>query len=313
MLMGLTQYANEEKSEQKWNEWNCEEIMQWIVSLGKDKKIFKQYEKILMEALNEEEISGECMRDINIKDIERWGISNIGHAQILMKHIKWLINIDYEKWNVNQLVEWIVELNPEIYGKYKQILIKTLSAENINGLSIKTKVNDDTKPLEVKDIKRWGVKNFKHSKLLFRNIRLLVENNKGQKNSDIIKMSKSDPNSAIFMEDTANDVKKKIKAAYCPPGVIEKNPILDYTKHIVFGKYDTFVIERKQEYGGNMVYKSYDELEQDYVNLKLHPDDLKKALAKSINKMLEPVRMHFQNDKNAKRLLKQIKNLKITK
>jgi tyrosyl-tRNA synthetase len=43
-------------------------------------------------------------------------------------------------------------------------------------------------------------------------------------------MSKSDPNSAIFMEDTAEDVKKKISKAYCPPKVLEDNPVLDYTK-----------------------------------------------------------------------------------
>lgn len=49
------------------------------------------------------------------------------------------------------------------------------------------------------------------------------------------KMSKSDPDSAIFMEDTAEDVKRKIKKAYCPPQVVEKNPIIDYAKHIVLG------------------------------------------------------------------------------
>ena len=43
-------------------------------------------------------------------------------------------------------------------------------------------------------------------------------------------MSKSDPNSAIFMEDTAEDVKEKIRKAYCPPTVLVDNPILDYTK-----------------------------------------------------------------------------------
>jgi len=30
------------------------------------------------------------------------------------------------------------------------------------------------------------------------------------------KMSKSNPDSAIFMEDTPEEVKKKIKKAYCP-------------------------------------------------------------------------------------------------
>jgi tyrosyl-tRNA synthetase len=34
------------------------------------------------------------------------------------------------------------------------------------------------------------------------------------------KMSKSDPDSAIFMEDAAEDVRRKIKKAYCPPQVL---------------------------------------------------------------------------------------------
>lgn len=33
------------------------------------------------------------------------------------------------------------------------------------------------------------------------------------------KMSKSDPNSAIFMEDSEGDVNVKIKKAFCPPQV----------------------------------------------------------------------------------------------
>jgi tyrosyl-tRNA synthetase len=33
------------------------------------------------------------------------------------------------------------------------------------------------------------------------------------------KMSKSDPHSAIFMEDSEADVNTKIKKAYCPPQV----------------------------------------------------------------------------------------------
>jgi tyrosyl-tRNA synthetase len=48
-------------------------------------------------------------------------------------------------------------------------------------------------------------------------------------------MSKSDPDSAIFMEDAAADVKRKIKKAYCPPQVVEANPIVDYAKNIVMG------------------------------------------------------------------------------
>ena len=48
------------------------------------------------------------------------------------------------------------------------------------------------------------------------------------------KMSKSDPESAIFMEDSEADVKSKIKKSFCPVGIVEANPILDYVKNIIF-------------------------------------------------------------------------------
>ena len=127
------------------------------------------------------------------------------------------------------------------------------------------------------------------------------------------KMSKSKEDSAIFMEDTPDDVRRKIKKAYGPPGIIEKNPILDYTKHLVFGKFDEFTIERSADNGGNITYKSFKELEEDYAAQKLHPNDLKPALAKAINEMIEPVRQHFKNDKNAKKLLGQVKKFRVTR
>lgn len=60
-------------------------------------------------------------------------------------------------------------------------------------------------------------------------------------------MSKSDPNSGIFVTDTAAQVKNKIKKAYCVPGDIKNNPVLDYVKHIVFPSLAcNFVINTKQ-------------------------------------------------------------------
>lgn len=96
-------------------------------------------------------------------------------------------------------------------------------------------------------------------------------------------MSKSDPNSAIFMEDSEKDVKTKIKKAYCPPGIIEKNPCLDYVKNIIFGSFEEFKITRKPENGGDITYKSYQDLEKDYKDLLLHPGDLKAALTDYLN------------------------------
>ncbi|ETO22401.1 hypothetical protein RFI_14798 [Reticulomyxa filosa] len=127
------------------------------------------------------------------------------------------------------------------------------------------------------------------------------------------KMSKSDPDSAIFMEDEAHDVNKKIKQAFCPPKEIANNPCLDYVKHIVFGKLEQFVVKRKPEHGGDLIYTSYEQLEKDYAEGNLHPGDLKPSLAEAINSFLEPVRSHFKNDKYAKQLLDQVKKYRVTK
>ena len=45
----------------------------------------------------------------------------------------------------------------------------------------------------------------------------------------------------------------------------------------------------------------------------LHPGDLKPALARQLNEILQPVRDHFENDAEAKALLKQVKGFKVTK
>lgn len=123
-----------------------------------------------------------------------------------------------------------------------------------------------------------------------------------------VKMSKSKPNSAIFMEDSADDVRTKIKSAFCPPQIVEKNPCLDYIKHIVFQKLDKFEVKRTPEHGGDKVYTEYEEVEKDYVSGELHPSDLKPSLIKALNEIIEPVRKHFATDQNAKKLLEQVKN-----
>lgn len=46
------------------------------------------------------------------------------------------------------------------------------------------------------------------------------------------KMSKSDPESAIWMEDSAEEVRLKVKKAYCPPGEVAGNPCLQYVRFV---------------------------------------------------------------------------------
>ena len=117
-----------------------------------------------------------------------------------------------------------------------------------------------------------------------------------------LKMSKSSPDSAIFMLDTPADVKRKINKAYCPPKQIVENPVLEYCKYIIFERINKFFIERPKKYGGDVEYDSYAALERDYGEGKLNPPDLKPAIIKYLNQLLDPIRIHFEKDEKAREL-----------
>lgn len=127
-----------------------------------------------------------------------------------------------------------------------------------------------------------------------------------------LKMSKSKPESAIFMTDSQVVVKEKILNAYCPL-TTEENPILEYCKYIIFEKFDSMVINRPKKYGGSLEVHSFKELCELYKNKQLHPLDLKIAVAEYINRILEPVRKYFVSNKKANRLLKQVKSFEVTR
>ena len=61
------------------------------------------------------------------------------------------------------------------------------------------------------------------------------------------------------------------------------------------------------------MYTSYNHLEKDFVSGKVHPKDLKNAVAKALNELIEPVRQHFLNDPYARQLLEIIRGYKVTK
>jgi tyrosyl-tRNA synthetase len=111
------------------------------------------------------------------------------------------------------------------------------------------------------------------------------------------KMSKSKPDSAVFVHDSESEILRKIGKAWCPEKVVQENPILEYAKYIIFHETTSFTIERPEKYGGNVTFTGYQELESMYVEGKLHPNDLKKAVARELSAILAPVRKHFEGRK----------------
>jgi tyrosyl-tRNA synthetase len=133
------------------------------------------------------------------------------------------------------------------------------------------------------------------------------------------KMSKSNPDSAIFMEDTAEDVARKIAAAYCPKvaqasaevteegltlGSDDTNPCLDYIKSIIFAPAGAAFAAGDQTFG------SYAEVEAAFVAGSLPEEQLKAGLVAALNGLLQPVRDHFENDAHAKSVLAQVKSFR---
>ncbi|KAH0454515.1 hypothetical protein IEQ34_016439 [Dendrobium chrysotoxum] len=105
------------------------------------------------------------------------------------------------------------------------------------------------------------------------------------------------------------EVNVKIKKAYCPPKIVEGNPCLEYIKYIIFPWFHKFEVIRQEENGGNKIFACMDELISDYESGALHPADVKPALSKALNEILQPVRDHFKNSKEARELLKTVKVL----
>jgi len=108
------------------------------------------------------------------------------------------------------------------------------------------------------------------------------------------KMSASDAASKVNLTDSPEAVEEKIGGAYCPAGEVEDNGVLEYLDHLVFPILavddEPFVVERPEEYGGDLTYDSYDEVEADFVSGELHPADLKPAVADAISSVIDRVR-----------------------
>jgi len=104
------------------------------------------------------------------------------------------------------------------------------------------------------------------------------------------KMSKSDPNSGIFIHNTDDEIKKKISKAWCEEANIENNPLLEIAKTIIFHEFNEMNVERPEKFGGNISYTNYSQLETDFAEDKLHPGDLKQTVGSYLVKIISPIR-----------------------
>lgn len=145
-------------------------------------------------------------------------------------------------------------------------------------------------------------------------------------------MSSSDPNSKIDFLDAPEVVRRKIKSAFCEEGNTAENGVLAFVEAVLIPISElrlermrgetgaderegegadgdqtpfsgegapagtVFSIFRKEEYGGSLHYTTYAQLKEDFAEKKLHPKDLKTAVADAIVRLLEPIQKAFESD-----------------
>ena len=122
------------------------------------------------------------------------------------------------------------------------------------------------------------------------------------------KMSKSKPDSSIFLHDSPEEIARKIKKAHCLPKETKGNPIYEIAEYLIL-RDKNLKVERPAKFGGDLELNSK-ELEKVYADGGLHPMDLKNAVTKELIEMLKPSRDYFEKNKD---YLKQLDDVKITR
>jgi tyrosyl-tRNA synthetase len=123
---------------------------------------------------------------------------------------------------------------------------------------------------------------------------------------DSLKMSKSKPDSAVWVHDDLTEIQHKLKKAYCPMVKPEQtkeeieaeqkfNPILNWCENLIFKADKIIEIIRPEKFGGNVSYNSFKSLQEDYYTNKLHPMDLKDGVARCLATWFEPI-LNFTNN-----------------
>ncbi len=106
------------------------------------------------------------------------------------------------------------------------------------------------------------------------------------------KMSSSKGN-FIAVDEDPDEVRRKVKKAFCPMRVVEGNPIIEYAEHVVLPRLGELEIRRPEKYGGTLNVRESDELKKLYVAGELHPADLKSAVAEALIEIFTPVREYL--------------------
>ena len=100
------------------------------------------------------------------------------------------------------------------------------------------------------------------------------------------KMSSSVKESMISINDSEKEIKKKLNKTYCPPRIVQENPVLAIVKLIVFPHFNELDLKGLQK-EDDRLFKNYKELEETYEIGDIWPSDLKNTVANYLVKLFK--------------------------
>jgi tyrosyl-tRNA synthetase len=107
------------------------------------------------------------------------------------------------------------------------------------------------------------------------------------------KMSKSDPGSAIPIPSDRAEIDRRIAAAFCPAKQLDGNPVVEVVRYIVLPWEGRLRVDRAEKHGGPVEFTDAAAFAAAWTEGTLHPQDLKGAVAASLDRLVEPVRRRF--------------------
>ena len=119
------------------------------------------------------------------------------------------------------------------------------------------------------------------------------------------KMSKSDPNGALLLHDTLEQVQKKMKKAYLDPED-EHSPVYELAEHVVFPEFGQIQVIPNPKFGEPSTWNDLESFKTAVMDGTLHPFDAKMGVALGIAEGLSSIAQHFDANPEAYERMLQI-------
>jgi tyrosyl-tRNA synthetase len=108
------------------------------------------------------------------------------------------------------------------------------------------------------------------------------------------KMSSSEPLSKVDFDDTDDTIREKLAKCFSVDGKIEGNGLVAIIKYILFELFPAGLsVPRKEEYGGDLFYATYEAFEADFLAKKVGSVDIKPAVATHLIEFITPIRQQL--------------------